>query len=113
MAIRYVDIPLFDSYYYDMSISLEGVSYTIEMMYNSAMELYTISLYDENKNPIVLGEALVPNYPLFLDYHIQGMTGAFIMLPKEVVRDTEPYKKYPDKIHKYYDLVYVYDKKEE
>jgi len=112
MAIVYVDIPLFDLPYYDMSISLEGNSYSLEFMYNTRMELYTFSLYGVDKSPIILGEALVPNHPLFADYAISDMTGFFLLLPKEEVVDTEPYKRYPDKLFKYYDFVYVYDKEE-
>lgn len=109
MAIKYVDIPLYDSYFYDMSITLEGISYVLEFTYNSEARLYTLSLYSDEREPIVLGEALVPNYPMFADYAIQGMTGFFVMIPLETVVDTEPYKRYPDKIHKYYTLHYMYE----
>lgn len=108
MEERYVNIPLFDSYWYDLSISLEGVSYIIEFMYNTKMKLYTISLYDDRQQPIILGESLVPNYPLFLDYNLPNLSGAFFLLPKEIVRETEPYKRYPDQIHKYYNFYYAY-----
>lgn len=109
MTIKYVQIPLYDLPYYDMSITLEGVSYVLEFIYNTNMQLYTFSLLGEDREPIVLGEALVPSYPLFMDYAIQGMTGFFHMFPKETTVDTEPYKRYPDKISKYYEMVYVYE----
>jgi hypothetical protein len=108
MALRYVDIPLQPDPYYDLSIALEGNSYIVEFAYVERMQLYTISLYDSDKNPIVLGEALVPSYPIFQDYNIENLTGHFLLTKKPVLA-SEPYKLYPDKIHEYYWLAYVYE----
>jgi len=110
MAITFVEIPLFPDPAYSMSINLEGNSYKVEIIYNTRMALYTISLYDVDDQPIVMGEALVPEYPIFADYALPNLSGAFALIPKETVQSTEPYKQHPMKLSEYYNLVYLYDK---
>lgn len=107
MANLYVDIPIVDEPYYDLSISLEGNSYILKFTYVERMGLYTLSLYDSDRNPIILGEALVPEYPIMLDYALSNLTGFFFLTRKSVLI-AEPYKTYPDKLSEYYDMVYCY-----
>ena len=102
----YVDIPIIDEPYYDLSISLEGNSYIIEFTYNERMSLYTIALYDAERNPIILGEGLVPEYPIFLDYAIENLTGYFLLTKKSTLV-SEPYKEFPDKLSEFYYMMYV------
>lgn len=105
---KYVDIPIINYPFYDLSISLEGNSYILEFCYNSRMELYTFSLYDADREPIILGEALVPEYPMFLDYAIPALSGYFVLLKKENI-NSQPYKDYPQNLADYYYFMYVYD----
>lgn len=112
MALRETRIPLYEDAFYSMSMSFEGNSYKLEFLYNEEAELYSFSLYDELGIPLVLGLALVPFYPIAMDYSLTNLSGGFLLVPKERVADTEPYKRYPDKIHKYYDFLYVYDAEE-
>lgn len=105
---NYVDVPLLDEPFYDLSISLEGNSYIIEFTYNERMSLYTLSLYDAERNPIVLGVGLVPEYPILLDYAIPNMTGYFL-LTRKPTNISEPYKVYPDQLAQYYYLCYVFE----
>ncbi len=105
---NYVDIPLLDEPFYDLSISLEGNSYIVEFTYNERMSLHTLSLYDAERNPIVLGVGLVPEYPILLDYAIPNMTGYFL-LTRKPSNISEPYKVYPDQLSQYYYLVYVFE----
>jgi len=108
MTIRYVSLPLYEDSYYSYSINLEGNSYKFKFIYNEKMALYTINMFDVDDNAIVLGVGLVPNYTLFADYSIPALTGTFVLLPKSQV-PMEFYKLYPDKIHQYYELSYIYD----
>lgn len=106
---NYVDIPIQDEVFYDLSISLEGVSYILEFTYNERIKLYTLSLYDSDKTPIVLGVALVPEYPILLDYAIPNLNGYFLLTRKPInINIQEPYKTYPDQLAEYYYLVYTY-----
>lgn len=104
---NYVSIPLYSDSYYGLSISLEGNSYNIDFVYNERAELYYVSLYDSDNEAMVLGEALVPDYPLFLDYNLPDLTGYFWLGAKGSIA-SEPYKDYPDKISDFYNLYYIY-----
>ena len=102
----YVDIPIIDEPFYDLSIALEGNSYILEFTYNERMRLYTFSLYDAERNPIILGECLVPEYPIFEDYAIENLTGYFYLTKKSTLV-SEPYKEFPDSLSQFYYMVYA------
>lgn len=108
MAKKYVSLPLFSDAYYEYGIALQGESYVLRFIYNERMKLYTISLLSADLVPIVMGEALVPSYPMFFEYALYPLTGYFYMYEKANII-SEPYKVYPENINEYYELVYVYD----
>lgn len=107
MTDKYVSLPLFPDADYDYGIALQGNSYILRFIYNERMKLYTISLYDADNNPIVVGEALVPNYPIFFEYALYPLTGYFWMEEKANIV-SQPYQTYPENIDEYYNLYYVY-----
>jgi hypothetical protein len=108
MADKYVSLPLFDSVDYKYTIALEGGYYSLRFTYNETMQLYTLSIKDVDNNSLVSGVGLVPGYPICADYVLDGLTG-FFFLGSKSDKTTEFYKIYPDKIHEYYTLSYVYD----
>lgn len=108
MAKKYVSLPLFSDAYYEYGIALQGGSYILRFIYNERMKLYTLSLLSADLVPIVMGEALVPNYPVFFEYATYPLTGYFYMYEKANII-SEPYKVYPENINEYYELVYVYE----
>lgn len=107
MVDKYISLPLFADTYYSYPIALQGNSYILEFIYNERTQLYSLNLYDSESNPIVLGEALVPNYPIFKDYAIFPLTGFFWMEEKADIL-SEPYKVYPDSLDQYYNCFYIY-----
>lgn len=107
MADKYIAMSLFPDAYYTYSMAFQGDSYILEFIYNERSKLYFINLLDADNNPIVMGEALVPNYPVFLDYAIFPLTGFFWMEEKADIL-SEPYKTYPDSIDQYYNLFFIY-----
>lgn len=103
----YVDIPLSADPFYELTISLEGNSYILEFVYNERAKLYFLNLYDSDRQPIVLSQAMIPEYPILLDYNLPNLSGSFWLLKKATLI-SEPYKDYPDSINQYYDFVYIY-----
>ena len=104
----YVSLPLYDDEsYYKYSIALEGTSYRLQFLYNSKMQMYTLTLFTADDEVIVEGVGLVPNYPIMANYVIEGLTGYFLLAPKGT-SGVEYYKLYPRNLGKYYDLTYVY-----
>lgn len=108
MAEKYVALPLFSDAEYEYTVALQGDSYTLRFTYNERMKLYTISLLSADLVPIVMGEALVPSYPMFFEYALYPLTGYFYMYEKANII-SEPYKVYPENINEYYELVYIYE----
>lgn len=106
--MKYVDIPLSTFAHYDLSITLEGISYILEFTYNERAKLYFMSIFDADRNPILQGVGLVPNYPITFDYALPNLTGYFALVPKGTL-DIEAYKLYPENINEYYYLVYAYE----
>lgn len=107
MTTNYVNIPLFADPFYSYSISLEGNSYTLQFLYNERAQLYFLSMLDAENNPVVLGEAVVPTYPIFRDYALPLLSGWFWLEEKANIL-SEPYKVYPDKLNEYYNMYYIY-----
>lgn len=105
MAQTYVALPLYPDAYYTYSIALEGNSYVFEFVYNERMQLYTFSLLDAENTPIIQGEALVPYYPMLIDYALPDLTG-FMWMELKSQMNPESYKMYPDKIDQYYNMWY-------
>ena len=67
MAEKYVALPLFSDAEYEYTVALQGTSYTLRFIYNERMKFYTISLLSADLVPIVMGEALVPSYPMLFE----------------------------------------------
>lgn len=107
MADHFLALPLFSDAYYTYTVAFQGNSYILEFVYNERSSLYFINLYDADNNPMVLGEALVPNYPILADYALFPMTG-FIWMEEKADITGGPYKTYPDSIDQYYNLYYLW-----
>lgn len=105
---NYVSLNLFDEPFYEYAVALEGDSYVLQFLYNERTQLYGFSLLDAERNPIVLGEMLVPSYPIFVDYALENLTGYFYLQKKESLL-SEPYKTYPDSLSQYYDFFYLWE----
>lgn len=96
---------------YSFTTSLEQVSYRIRLYYNEVNEWWAIDLYLSDGTPVVLGQRLSPEYPLFLDYIIPDLTGYFYLLP--IGKDQNETKLHPLRIDKYYRLFYYWEEFEE
>lgn len=107
MVDHYIKLPLYSDADYNYAVNLQGTSYIVDFKYNSRMGLYIISLYTADNIPIFEGEALVPSYPIGLDYALNTLTGFFWMEEKANII-SEPYKTFPENIDEYYSLYYLY-----
>lgn len=109
--MKRVRIDLDDYPIYSLYISLEGVLYKIRLYFNERMQSWIMDLYHGDESPIVLGQRLTPNYPLFLNYTIEDLSGYFLLSPKGQYKNKtieDPYQ-----IKKYYDFFYYYEDEEE
>ena len=105
--LKGVNLQLFDVPFYSYSASLEGESYLLKFVFNERSRLYYLSLYNSDGDPLFLGVAVIPGYPIGLDYAINGLSG-FFWLEQKGELQAEPYKLFPDKLSEYYTLSYSY-----
>lgn len=105
----YVEIPLFSDENYRYGISLEGVSWQLAFNWNGRSGQWHMDIRREDQTPLVLGQALVAQYPMLVDYNLEesGMTGYFLLLPVNIEITTqinEDYTVMPE----FFKLYYVY-----
>lgn len=107
MALHYVNLPLYQEPDYQYTISLERVSYKVRFYFVERVEKWAIDLRYANNDPIILGAFLAPEYPLFFDYHIEGMSGSFWLEP--IGKDKNETIINPYELNEYYRLFYIYE----
>lgn len=100
-----IPLPLYSDSDYTYTVSLERTAYNIRLYYNERMQNWIIDLRYANNDPIVLGQALVPEFPLFLDY-LTDLTGCFWLEP--IGKNQNETVSNPFELEKYYNLYYVY-----
>jgi len=108
MVIKHVALPLKNDVDYKYSVTLQGNYYTLRFTYSEILNMYTLMITDVDGVKLVSGVGLVPNYPVCKDYIIEGLTGAFYLIPKSSA-SIEFYKVYPTNLADYYELSYIYD----
>ena len=64
--MEYIEIEK-DEIPYSFEIMLDDEMYTLEIKYNERQELFTVSLYDSEDNPLVYAEPIVYGQELFKD----------------------------------------------
>ena len=79
----YVEIPLYDDRKYMYGVSLEGVSYILSFHWNQKAKQWSMDIRLEDRTEIAMGVALVPQYPMLIDYPLEeiGMSGYFLLMP--------------------------------
>jgi hypothetical protein len=103
-----VDLPLYSDPFYSYSVSLENITYSVEIRYYQRDGIWRMSLFLEDQTPIAQGIALVPEYPILQDYNIEGMSGFFWLYPIPSIK-TEKYVEDPEHLDQYYTFKYIYN----
>jgi len=102
----YVALPLYADSFYAYSVSLEGITYSIEILYNERNKLWHMSLFTEDGGPIVQGVAMVPQYPILQNYKIENLSGFFWLTPVPSLT-SEKYITEPESLNQYYTFKYI------
>lgn len=108
MTIQYIPLPLFSDSSYSYTIGLEGQNYKFQMLWNERAATWFFSIYLEDNTPLVLGERLVPNYPVLEQYPLTNLTGYLALIPKSDINQ-EQYLSAPRQLDQYHSLYYVYN----
>lgn len=109
METVYVELPLYNQRNYTYGVSLEGRSYVLSFYWSVKSRQWHMDLRLEDRTPILLGQALVPQYPMFVDYNLEelGMTGYFELMPVNVALSTKV-SEAGDIVPEFFKLYYVY-----
>lgn len=111
MAILSVEMPTYSDTVYTFSMSLEGQSLFFKFYWNSRAKSWHMDIKQADLTPVVLGSAIVPQYPMMLDYTLEdyGLTGYFLLLPSNnsVVSQLSDE---PSVMSEFFTLLYVYNK---
>ena len=105
MNYRWTKLPLFDSWDYRYSTTIENTLLNLRFIYNDRTQTWNVSIYDSEMDALVEGVRIVPLSPV-LDSKVRELSGFFWMEPVSLVDDNEV-KKHPDRIDKYYNLYYI------
>ncbi|CUR44316.1 virion structural protein [Pseudomonas phage VCM] len=110
MSTIYVELPLFTDAKYRYGLALEGQSWQFTFYWNTRCSQWHMDLRMEDQTPVVLGYALVPQYPMMVDYNLEdiGLTGYFILLPINATISNKITEE-SDIMPEFFSLFYVYN----
>lgn len=87
-------------------IDLASDTFTLEVNYNTTGDFFTIDLYDENDEPIVIGEKLVLGIPLWQDIANSNLPApTLIPLDESGQEDRITYENFGETVFLYIDDV--------
>ena len=104
MIYNWTQLPLYDSWDYEYSIALQGVSYRLRLYYSDRTTKWSIDISLEEGDALIQGEALLP-YKLNLAGRIESLVGFFWLEPISI-DDNETFL-HPDLLFKYFNLYYI------
>lgn len=109
MAIRQLELPLFNKTFYSYSLPLQGNQYTLQFLYLERIDTWLLSLIDSNGVYLVRNQRMTPNTLLFRDYKVSPeLTGAFYFTPLSN-EDPERLRNSVESPKGNYILLYIFD----
>jgi len=86
MTTNFIEMPLSDELVYRYSIPLEGNSWQLKFYWVKRAKQWHMDLRQEDQTPVVLGYALVPQFPILEDVPLElyGLTGRFVLMPVNI-----------------------------
>lgn len=109
MALKYIQLPLFNDTYYSYSINLEGNTYVLEFLYVERAKTWIFYLKDSEQNVLISGQRLTPNTLLFNNYKIDNLTGGFYYTPTSDETDPDNMQSNVEQPKDFFRFFYIYD----
>jgi len=83
MSFSITELPLYQDTFYRYTINLEGLQRTFNYYWNERAGAWHFDVKNADGTPVILGQALVAQYPIVVDYPLksESMTGYFLLLP--------------------------------
>jgi hypothetical protein len=113
MTSVYVELPLYSDPSYQYNAPVENQSRRFKFNWNDRTATWQMDVYNEDGTPILIGQRLVAQYPMFVDYDLSvyGLTGYFMLIQKnanQLGRDNSLITDIPER----YSLFYIYEEAE-
>lgn len=104
------ELPLYADPTYQYNASIEGVSRLFRFKWNDRTKSYQMDVLNEDGTPVLLGQRLVSNYPMFVDYPLSkyNLTGYFVMLPRNTNQLANKIASL-EQVSERYSLFYIYE----
>lgn len=83
-------IPTTGDPYSSQRIALDGKSYTLSLAWNQYASSWSLSLFDENEEPIVVGLRVISNWPLLRYYGFDPRMPPGELYAQDVTGDGSP-----------------------
>jgi hypothetical protein len=110
MTTNFIEMPLSNELAYRYSLSLEGTSYQFKFYWVQRASQWHIDIRQEDQTAIVLGYALVPQFPILEDLPLEtyGLTGRFVLMPVNIAVATALSKE-SSVMPEFFKLFYMYE----
>lgn len=86
MTTNFIEMPLYSDLAYRYSLPLQGQSFQFKFYWVQRAKQWHIDIRLEDQTPVVLGYALVTQYPILEDLPLEGygLTGRFVLMPVNI-----------------------------
>jgi len=113
MATIFTRVPLFTEPSYQYSLALENQTRLLKFQWNTRSRSWHMDVRNEDQSIILLGQKIVPQFPMFVDYALQSfnMTGYFVLLPRNLNQTNQTNREMNDVPEKFA-LFYVFEQEE-
>lgn len=100
---RWFSLPLYPDPDYTYVTTIEQIAYRLRFCFNIREQTWFLDVRYANNDPIALGVALIPNYPVLID-HDTPFSGFFYL--SSIGEEKNQTVQNPYEIWKYYELYY-------
>lgn len=109
MSTILVELPLYEEEDYRYSLSLQTVSLQFRFYWSNRASQWHMDIHQEDQTPIVLGHAMVAQFPMLEDFHLEtyGLTGHFELMPVNVATGNQLTLE-PTVMPQFFQLFYIY-----
>lgn len=113
MTTNFISMPLYTDLTYRYSISLENISWQFKFYWVERAKQWHFDIRQEDQTPIILGYALVPQYPILEDVPLEtyGLNGRFVLMPANVSVATSITQE-SSIMPEFFELLYMYETEE-
>jgi hypothetical protein len=103
------EVPLYQDTYYRYTLNLEGIQRTLNFYWNERDGGWHFDLKNIDGTPVILGQKLVAQYPILVDYRLtsKSLSGYMMLVPNNIETRVDPLDS--SVIPQFFKLYYIYE----